>query len=94
VSRAKDEDLLHRVLEEAEISDAARAAFEDMQQKLVRFPLTPKQRAWAEAVLRGDRYEGEDECLNLWSSGKVPKGRDVPTPPVLQNLPLKPPGRK
>lgn len=46
----------------------------------------------------GDVYEGvadEPTYQNLWSSGKVPRGlREVPTPAVLQNLPLKPPGRR
>jgi hypothetical protein len=30
---------------------------------------------------------------NLMSSGKAPRGREVPTPAVLLNKPLKPPGR-
>lgn len=69
----------------------SRAPFEDM---LARdFPrLTDKQRAWAKGLL--ERYAGGPSTYeNLWSSGKVPRGKDVPTPEVLRNLPLKPPGR-
>jgi hypothetical protein len=50
--------------------------------------LTTKQRQWAKSVLDEPEYE------NLVSSGKAPRGREVPTPSVLRNLPLKPPGRR
>jgi hypothetical protein len=90
----KDLDLITQVLEKDDLSNSVRAAFEDMQFKVDRYPLSKKQRAWAHAILSGDKYEAEEECLNLWSSGKVPKGRDVPTPAVLLNLPKKPPMRR
>jgi hypothetical protein len=94
VAEARDLDLISQVLEKDDLSDAVRAAFEDMQFKVDRYPLTKKQRDWAKAVLTGDKYEPEEQCLNLWSSGKVPKGNDVPTPDVLKHLPKKPPMRR
>lgn len=50
--------------------------------------LTTKQRMWAKSILDEPEYE------NLVSEGKAPRGREVPTPAVLQQRPLKPPGRK
>jgi hypothetical protein len=41
-----------------------------------------------------ERFCGEVEYENLVSSGLVPRGREVPTPAVLQNLPKKPPPRR
>ncbi len=94
VAEARDLELLVAVLDKDDLSDAVRSAFEDMQTKVDKYPLSAKQRAWARAVLVGEKYEPEEEYLNLWSSGKVPKGRDVPTPEVLKNLPKKPPPRR
>jgi hypothetical protein len=97
VAEAKDLVLLEAVLDKDDLPDAVRTAFEDMQHKIDDRPLTKKQRDWAKAVLNGDKFEPDaDECLNLWSSGKVPRGREVPDPPMLrrENLPLKPPRRK
>jgi hypothetical protein len=92
-AEAKDLELLVAVLDRDDLPDGTREAFEDMQHKVDRYGLSSKQRAWARAILAGEKYEPEEECLNLWSSGKVPKGRDVPTPAVLLNLPKKPPPR-
>ena len=50
--------------------------------------LTSKHRQWAQSVCGVETYE------NLVSEGKVPRGREVPTPAVLLHRPLKPPGRK
>jgi hypothetical protein len=64
--------------------------FEDMLAKLEtgeRHVLSEKQRKWAMEVVGKPVYE------NLVSSGKVPRGREVQTPAVLQNRPLRPPGR-
>jgi hypothetical protein len=94
VAEARDLDLIVRVLEEGDISDAVRAAFEDMQHKVDRWPLSKKQRDWARAILNGEKYEPPEEYLNLVSTGKVPIGKPVPTPKVLQNLPKKPPPRR
>ena len=41
----------------------------------------------------GNLIEAGPVALNLVSSGKVLRGRPVPTPEVLKHLPKKPPGR-
>jgi hypothetical protein len=93
-----DQELLEAVLEKEDLDDRAHLAFEEMYRKTASGlwvgALTKKQRAWAEAVLEGRRYEPTPEYENLVSSGKVPRGNEVPTPLALQNLPKKPPGRK
>jgi hypothetical protein len=55
------------------------------------YALSLKQHEWVADVYA--KYFGEPVYQNLISTGRVPRGREVPTPPVLQNLPLKPPGR-
>jgi hypothetical protein len=55
-------------------------------------PLSTKQRAWAIACLRGERYEPEPDYVNMVSSGLVPRGREVEL--LVKDKPLKPPGRK
>lgn len=52
--------------------------------------LTERQRAWAAAV----RERVAPQYENLVSSGRAPRGREVPTPTVLQNLPKRPPTRR
>lgn len=52
--------------------------------------LTDRQRVWAAAV----RERFSPQYKNLVSSGQVPRGREVPTPAVLQDLPKKPPVRR
>lgn len=52
--------------------------------------LKPRDRGWVNSVL--DRYE--PRVANLVSRGLVPRGREVPTPAVLRDLPKHPPGRK
>ena len=54
--------------------------------------LTERQRAWVKGV-HAKLFGEVPEYLNLVSSGRVPRGRDVPTPEVLTRRPLKPPGR-
>lgn len=84
-----DSALLTAVLALDDLDDARRAAFEDMQTRAR--PLTPKQRAWAEATLAGVRYEPPVEYENLVSSGKVPRGREVTV--NVGALPKRPPGK-
>jgi hypothetical protein len=73
--------------------DKAQAAFSEWTIKLENphFFLSEKQRGWLlgahEKLFAAPQYE------NLVSSGRVPRGREVPTPAVLLNLPKKPPGR-
>lgn len=55
-------------------------------------PLSEKQRAWVRAV--HEKICGTPHYENAWSAGRVPRGRDVPTPAVLQNLPMRPPPRR
>lgn len=55
------------------------------------YPLSDKQRAWVRGVY--ERLFDVPQYENLISSGKAPRGREVPTPSVLQNLPKKPPHR-
>jgi hypothetical protein len=49
--------------------------------------LTPKQRAWVTGV--HERIVGKP--LTRLTAGEIPRGREVPTPPVLQHLPKRPP---
>ena len=88
-----DRELLRKLLDREEITKSEREAFAEMAEEFdtgVRLVLSAKQRDWAKRVL--ERHEPTYE--NLVSSGKVPRGREVPTPLALQNLPLKPPGRR
>lgn len=89
--RGEDIKLVKAVLELDRLDDEALAAFESMLDSLdaSERALSFKQRDWANKLV-GDPGEYE----NLVSSGQVPRGREVPTPPVLLNRPLKPPGRK
>lgn len=52
--------------------------------------LTERQRSWAAAV----RERVAPQYQNLISSGAAPRGREVPTPAILQNLPKRPPPRR
>lgn len=75
-----------------EISDAETEAFSDMRWSILvhHFSLTSKQREWVVSV-----YERiVPQYANLVSRGLVPRGKEVPMPPALQNLPKRPPPRK
>jgi hypothetical protein len=88
--RKKDLENLAKVLE-YELSDAQREMFTAFQEYLqTRLVLSRKQREVLKEVL--EKHEPTYE--NLVSSGKVPLGKPVPTPTVLQNLPKKPPTRR
>jgi hypothetical protein len=81
--------LLKEAIECAKIDH--KESFENMLEKLEGHPtwtLTSKQRTWASEVVGKPVYE------NLVSNKQVPRGREVPTPAVLLNRPLRPPGRK
>lgn len=93
--RADDIKLLKEILELAPKADAhadaQRAAFAEMLEQLdsgERHQLSERQREWAQRVA-----DIPGEYKNLVSNGQVPRGREVPTPAVLQHRPLKPPGR-
>jgi hypothetical protein len=99
-----DRKMLRELVEKADLIDkgfeddtpvfheTTRRAMRDIFAKLNDFPaLTEKQRAYVrgvyEKVFDAPQYE------NLISSGKAPRGREVPTPDVLKNLPKEPPSR-
>lgn len=87
-----DRELLEKLLERNDLRDSEREAFEDMLESLAdRIYLTPKQRAW---VVKRSGGVADNEYENLVSSGKVSAVCTVPTLPVLQNLPKRPPPRR
>jgi hypothetical protein len=77
------------------VSESEKKAFSDMLDRLLdgRYAcLTASQRKWAKGVL--ERAKEEPQYLNEFSAGKIPRGKEVATPLVLQNLPKSPPPRK
>lgn len=87
------------------ITESELDAFEDMLAGLLgvgirrRENLTSKQRDWAHATAKrlgvtALRAKQVEMFPSLVDNAKVPRGRDVPTPPVLQNLPKAPPLRR
>lgn len=95
-TKMSDEDytLLSTALDNAKEAEDSEAeeAFADMLKRGK--PLTPKQRAWAGGLSEGKFVEAAPEYKNLFSSGLVPRGKEVELPPVLRNLQMKPPGRR
>lgn len=101
MTRSDDIRMLRAILDEAHGFDEERAeafqstfdAFSDMHARLERGgrDLTDRQAAWVRGVY--ENVTGTPQYENAWSAGKVPRGREVETPPVLQHLPLKPPSR-
>ena len=91
-----DEDLLTELLEELvhRGEDRLWQLFDDMHTKTVAAGrrLSPKQRAFAEATLAGDRYQAEETYRNEVSAGTVPRGREVEL--LVRDKPLSPPGRR
>lgn len=76
-----------------ELPDVEATAFDSMREWIEHRDgrsLSPKQREWVERVC--DR-EGVDKTP-VSKRKPVPRGREVPIAPVLQNLPKKPPGRR
>jgi hypothetical protein len=90
VSRGEESDinLVHRALANPGLNGETREVFEEW---LIRLEsgrirsLSEKQRTWAKGTLDEPTYE------NLVSSGRANRGKEVPTPAVLLNRPLKPP---
>ena len=88
---------LLRDLLAGDLRDYEREAFGDMLGELESpssdggfFALTAERRSWARKVAKRIGTLGYE---NLVSTGRVPRGKEVPTPAVLLNLPKKPPGR-
>lgn len=103
---ARDEDLalLGELVDghAGELTATESDAFEDMRLDLLAYgavvdehsprgqrELTERQRAWARSV----RERFAPTYQNLVSSGQVPRGREVPLPQVLRDLPKRPPTR-
>ncbi len=72
---------------DSDVTPAEFDAFTSMRRGLsvVFARLTSAQRRWAEDVVRR---------AMPFSAADAPRGREVETPAVLKNLPLKPPGRR
>jgi hypothetical protein len=100
VSAQREDDL--RLLKELLELDDERvpAAFHGMLVRLDRsgYPLTPRQRAWANDVAKRvgvDSSDGPEEDgpePTRLTSGPVPRGREVPI--MAGPLPKRPPGRR
>ncbi len=97
-------DLLKRALQLRTLSPRSREAFTDMLEEMTTeaprrcahagpmwklWALRPKQAKWVRTALG----EEDPEPDMRFTSGDVPRGREVPTPEVLKNLPKLPPGR-
>jgi len=81
-------ELLKQALEVRGLGEKAYDAFTSMLEEFEREErqtLSPKQLTWVKNVVGVPEYE------NLVSEGRVPRGKEVPPPPALQNLPKKPP---
>jgi len=89
--RDSDLKMLKEILEHSDdLNGTEVEAFADMESSLTtdRFhELTEKQRQWAKTVWE----RVVPAYSNLVSGALVPRGREVPTPPALQNLPKRPP---
>lgn len=73
-------------LKESEVESFASMRF-DLKRPCGFTVLTDRQRRWVVGA-----YERlVPQYANLMSRGLAPRGKEVPTPPVLQNLPKKPP---
>ena len=86
-------DLLKAVIEDERATEEEILAFTSMMMHVGSKgrSLSDKQLQWLHSVaLRLDIVE---PAHNLMSSGVVPRGAEVPTPPILLNRPLKPPGK-
>jgi len=93
--RDSDLKMLKEILEHSDdLNGNEVEAFADMQFDLTAYEnkdrfheLTEKQREWVKRV----HERVVPAYSNLVSGGLAPRGREVPTPPALQNLPKKPP---
>jgi len=91
-TRNEEDIALLRTVLDQRLEDAEAEAFKSMLEELVekrRDCLSGKQRSWVRDVV--DAHVPQYE--NLVSSGKVPRGREVETPPALRNLPKRPPSK-
>jgi len=92
---ARGRELEERGEEDAYLQGHVLRAFSEMLDRMEtgrQTKLSDKQRAWVKSVY--ERVFEQPVYENLVSRGLVPRGREVATPEVLKNLPLKPPRRK
>jgi hypothetical protein len=85
-----DLDLLDEAEDSGKLSERQLEIIDDLRDQLARRPLTQNQRSFVEAMIAGQRYEREEAPI---PASAFPRGREVPTPEVLRNLPKRPPGR-
>jgi hypothetical protein len=95
VAKADELDETESDTDESNYQDKTRNAMRDMLDRMENGKLdflNEKQRGYVrgvyEKVFQTPTYE------NLFSSGKAPRGKEVPTPAVLLNLPKRPPPRR
>ena len=96
----RDADLraLNELLDEHadQLTDRETEAFASMRLDMTGYTvgnqdqLTERQREWVK--LAHERICGKP--LTRLTAGEIPRGREVATPPVLQNLPKRPPPRR
>ncbi len=90
-------ELLAKLLERTDLQETVEESFADMSQREPRW-LTNKQLLWIQAIAI-QKGLLEEPVRNDWSSRSKEeqeriRGREVATPAVLLNRPLKPPGRR
>jgi hypothetical protein len=103
--RAEHLELLKRAIDDESINAYAHEAFERMYDEMTNE--LPSRCAWGPAVWKKwDLSSGEEKWVlkmlgeevpepdTRLTGGEIPRGREVATPAVLQNLPKAPPGRK
>lgn len=86
-------DLLKAVMEHERVTEEEVAAFTSMMIQVGANgrSLSDKQLQWLHSVAL--RLDITEPCHNLMSDGQIPRGAEVPTPAILLNRPLKPPGK-
>ena len=90
----RDIERLNTILTMDDVDEDTKSKFEDMLQKLIHVGgmLSQSQRAWADSVLKGEKYEPEIKYENMVSSGKVSGKSTVQL--LIKDHPLRPPQRK
>lgn len=90
--RERDQHMLASLVD-YDLAPVEEDAFDSMREWIEgdeRRVLSPKQREWVERVCDRVGVNTTPERLRK----PVPRGKEVPLAPVLQRLPLKPPGRR
>ena len=96
MGRSEDLNMLETLLEYETLDDWEKEAFAGMRDRLSKSsaekPLTKSQREKVEGAWR--RLGLDEGASNLWSSGKIPRGKSVRLQYEDMPKPLKPPGRQ